>query len=77
MKVNGYYISEWDNGVEIVSEAEINLDTKEVIIGKHLYNYNFDNMDLEILNKEYVTIYGIEYPCCQKDNIKENEYWYN
>ena len=51
MKVNGFYISEWDDGIEIVSEAVINLDTKEVIIGEHLYDYDFDQMDLEVFDR--------------------------
>ena len=46
MKVNGLYVSEWDDGIEIQSEAVIDLKTKEVTIGKHLYDYDFDSMDL-------------------------------
>lgn len=42
MKVNGLYVSEWDDGIEIQSEAVIDLETKEVTIGKHLYDYDFD-----------------------------------
>lgn len=76
MKVNGFYISEWDDGIEIVSEAVINLDTKEVIIGEHLYDYDFDQMDLEVFDRQYVTIDGIEYDCCHKSASSENDYWY-
>ena len=32
MKVNGLYVSEWDDGIEIQSEAVIDLETKEYII---------------------------------------------
>lgn len=30
----------------------------EVTIGKHCYDYDFDALDLEVLNWEYVTIDG-------------------
>lgn len=76
MKVNGFYISEWDAGIEIVSEATIDLETKEVEIGKYFYDYDFVELDLEILEREYVTIDGIEYPCCQKEEADEDDYWY-
>lgn len=76
MKVNGFYVSEWDYGIEIVSEAVIDLETKEVKIGKHFFDYDFDELDLEILDREYVTIDGVEYSCCQKDEADEDDYWY-
>ena len=83
MKVNGLYVSEWDDGIEIQSEAVIDLETKEVTIGKHLYDYDFDSMDLEILNREFIVIDGEEYPCCRMEipffckKGKEDEmYWY-
>lgn len=77
MKVKGFYISEWDGGIEIVSEAIIDTKTKKVEIGKHLYDYDFDALDLEILDREYVIIDGIEYPCRRKDEADENDYWYD
>lgn len=71
------YITKWDNGIEIVSEATVNLETKEVKIGKHLYDYDFDNLDLEILDCEYIDIHGIEYPCCRKEYLADdNCFWY-
>lgn len=76
MKVNGFFVSEWDDGVEIVSEAVIDLETKEVTIGKHFYDYDFDALDLDVLNREYVTIDGVEYPCSQKENADDGTYWY-
>ena len=75
MKVNGLYVSEWDDGIEIQSEAVIDLETKEVTIGKHLYDYDFDSMDLEILNREFIVIDGEEYPCCVKGSA-DGDYWY-
>lgn len=75
MKVNGLYVSEWDDGIEIQSEAVINLETKEVEIGKHLYDYDFDNMDLEILNREFIVVDGGEYPCCVEGSA-DGDYWY-
>lgn len=75
-KVHGFYISEWDGGIEIVSEAIIDLDTKEVEIGKHFYDYDFDQIDLEVLDREYVTINNVEYPCCRKNDAKEYHFWY-
>ena len=62
--------------MKIVSEAEINLETKEVTIGKHLDDYDFDNLDLEVLDREYVIIGDTEYPCCQEDEMSEDEFWY-
>ncbi len=73
--IKGLYVSVWDDGFEVVSEATINLDTKEVTIGKHLYDYDFDVLDLEILDREYVEIDGDEYPCAHK-NCQEDGYWY-
>lgn len=75
-KVKGLYISEWDDGVEIVSEAVIDLETKEVTILEHLYYYDFDSLDLEILNREYVTIHGVEYPCYRKNDAENDSFWY-
>ena len=75
MKVNGLYVSEWDDGIEIQSEAVIDLETKEVTIGKHLYDYDFDSMDLEILNREFIVIDGEEYPCCVKGSA-DGDYLY-
>lgn len=83
MKVNGLYVSEWDDGIKIQSEAVIDLETKEVTIGKHLYDYDFDELDLQILDREYVVIGGIEYPCCRlelpfhcKKGEEDKMYWY-
>ena len=75
MKVNGLYVSEWDDCIEIQSEAVIDLETKEVTIGKHLYDYDFDSMDLEILNRAFIVIDGEEYPCCVKGSA-DGDYWY-
>ena len=75
MKANGLYVSEWDDGIEIQSEAVIDLETKEVTIGKHLYDYDFDSMDLEILNREFIVIDGEEYSCCVKGSA-DGDYWY-
>ena len=52
MKVNGLYVSEWDDGIEIQSEAVIDLETKEVAIGKHLYDYDFDSLFMSSLKAE-------------------------
>lgn len=77
MLIKGYYTSVWDDGIEITSEAIINLDTKEVMTGSYVYAYAFDELDLEILEREYITIGGVEYPCCQKGTAKDGEYWYS
>lgn len=75
MKIKGLYVSVWDGGTEIVSEAIVDLDTNEVVIGKHLYDYDFDQMDLEICDREYICIEGAEYPC-SLIGCQENGYWY-
>lgn len=74
--VDGFYVSEWDDGIEIVSIAHINLNTKEVIIDEYFYDYDFEQMDLEFLNREYVKVLGEEYPCYRKSEAKDGDFWY-
>ena len=54
----------------------IDLESKEVVIGKHFYDYDFEELELDILEREYVVIDGEEYPCYEKDEAYEDEYWY-
>lgn len=69
MKINGFYIC----GL-CIAEAVIDLDTKEVI-SEDFTEYNWDASP-EDLDREYVEIDGVPYPCCQKDEAKNGEYWY-
>ena len=39
------------------------------------YDYDFDSMDLEILNREFIVIDGEEYSCCVKGSA-DGDYWY-
>jgi hypothetical protein len=45
------YVSEWDNGVQITSDCLYNPETKEV---KDIESVNVDDMDLDILEREFV-----------------------
>lgn len=63
MKINGFFVAEWDNGTEIIAKAVINLKTKEVEIGDFLdYGYVSHLKSAKII-KKFVIIGENEYPC--------------
>ena len=74
-KVEGIYISTWDDNTKIQSNATVDLWTGEVKIGAHRFDYDFDSMRLDALTGEYVQINGFEFPCNRKNESKSS-YWY-
>lgn len=77
MIVKGLYTSVWDGGIEIVSHVLINIESKEIIeMGDYLHDYDFDLLNLEILDNQYVTIDNVDYPCHQEDEADEGDFWY-
>lgn len=69
--VTGTYTSVWDGGISLTSKCIVNLKTKEVTILE-----SFD-ADVKVLEKEYITLDGIEYDIVRKeDKTSASEFWY-
>ena len=65
------YTSIWDGGHAITTDCKVNMDTKEV------FDIEPIDVDVDILENEYVTIDGKQYPVARKDEIENNNgYWY-
>ena len=79
--INGFYESVWDDGSKILlSDAKINLDTKEVEI---LESYEPKEHECQILNEEHVIFDDHAHPCIHISELEEakikygdNVYWY-
>ena len=67
------FTSVWDGGYGVTTDCKVNTETKEVF---DIYLVNVDDFDLEILEREYVTIDGKEYPV-SRDGEDDTEYWYS
>lgn len=66
---NATFTSVWDDGIEVTTNCKINMDTKEVFDVEVAYIN-----DLDILEREYVTIDGVDHPVsCNGDT----EFWYD
>lgn len=73
------FVSVWDDGVEVESACKVNTDTNEVF---DIEMADVDELDLEILDREYIVIDGSEYDVyptagCIPDELADDEYWYN
>lgn len=62
------FTSVWDGGYEVTTNCKINMETKEV------FDIETVDVDVNILEYEYVTIDGKEYPV---SNDEATEYWYD
>ena len=81
---NATFVSVWDDGFEVASSCKVNTDTNRVF---DIEQVCVDELDLEILDREYIIIDGNEYDVCQydmyhvtdciPDDLADNEYWYN
>lgn len=73
--VRATFGSVWDGGEVVETPCMVNLETKEVFN----IEMNQDCNDLDVLEKEFVEINGVEYPVFQNSDITEedNEYWYD
>ena len=66
------FTSVWDDGIEVTTHCMVNTETKEVFDIEA--DYSASNLYLDILNKEYVTIDGEDYPISSDGST---EYWYD
>lgn len=81
---NATFVSVWDDGFEVASSCKVNTDTNKVF---DIEQVCVDELDLEILDREYIIIDGNEYDVypydvypityCVPDDLADNEYWYN
>ena len=67
------FTSVWDGGYEVTSECKVNIESKEVF---DIESVNVDELDLEILEKEYITVDNKEYLVSQ-DREDDTEFWYS
>lgn len=67
------FTSVWDDGYEVTSECKVNMESKEVF---DIELVNVDELDLEILEREYITIDDKEYPV-SRDGEDDTEFWYS
>lgn len=65
---NATYTSVWDGGYEVTTNCKVNMGTKEV------FDIETVDVDVDILEYEYATIDGKEYPV---SNDGDSEYWYD
>lgn len=71
--VEGTYTSVWDGEGEITSKAQINLNTRKVEILEvpdpaGLCTEDGEPFEFEQLEREYVTVGGIDYPCHNRND---------
>ena len=69
---NAIFISVWDDGIRVPGKCKVNNNTKEVF---DIELVNVGDIDLEILESEYVVIDGIEFPVSRYGE-DDTEYWY-
>lgn len=68
---NGIYVSVWDGGYTLESACLVNEETHEITILE-----TFD-VDVDILENEYVMIDGIVFPACNITEYVGDGYYYN
>lgn len=67
------FTSVWDGGHEVTTSCKVNMETKEVFdIGM----VSVEGSDVDILDREYVTIDGKEYSVSDALSSKDTEFWY-
>ena len=67
---NATFTSVWDGGYEITTNCKVNMSTKQVF---DVERAEVDDI-LDVLETEYITVDGIDYPVsCDKE---ETEFWY-
>lgn len=76
---NATFVSVWDDGYEVKSDCRIDTNTNKVLDIEMVY---VDELDLEILDREYIIIDGNEYDVysiadCVPDELADDEYWYD
>ena len=66
---NATFTSVWNGGYEVTTNCKVNMDTKEVF---DIEKAGVDGLD--VLDEEYITIDGVNYPVSA--DADETEYWY-
>lgn len=66
------FTSVWDDGYEVTSDCKVDMESKEVF---DIEMTNVDELDLEILEREYITIDNKEYSV-SRDGEDNAEFWY-
>lgn len=67
--VDAKYHSCWDSGIDIETNCRVNLQTKEVF---DIEIANVDDLDLEILEGEWVEIDGHQFVVFPKSELESN-----
>ena len=65
---NATFTSVWDGGYEVTTNCKVDTETKEV------FDIETVDVDVDVLEEEYVTIDGIDYAVSDSEDM---EYWYN
>lgn len=76
MVKDAIFCSVWDGGsIAIESACKVNMDTKEVF---DIEKKDVDNLDIDVLDEEYVMIDGEEYSvsCAEAGEERDTEYFY-
>lgn len=75
---NATFTSVWDSGTEITTNCKVNMETREVFDIE--VNNSSEIEGLNVLDYEYITVDGIDYPVCNaaddKDGLEETSFWY-
>lgn len=58
---NATFISVWDNGYEVITNCKVNMETKEI------FDIETVDVDVDILEEEYVTIDDKKYSVSKID----------
>lgn len=79
--VEGTYTSVWDGEGEITAKARINLNTRKVEILESFepsdcYTEDGEPFECEFLIDEYITIDGVNYPCCEEVEADGTGFYY-
>ena len=74
--INAIYVSVWDGGLKLESPCKINTNTRRITGIK-----KFHDVDVEVLDEEYVEVNGVKYRAGRKEELESNletEYvfWY-
>lgn len=68
--VKGTYTSVWDGNIQLDSPCIVDLQTKRIEV-----QGSYD-LDVEVLESEYVTIAGHQYSVCQEEDYEGKGFYY-
>lgn len=77
MTVCAKFVSIWNNGeYRIETDCKVNTKTKEVFEIEKICDSSILN-ELQVIDKEFIIIDGIEFRVRQKEEKKPEEFWYD